>query len=337
MTAWRTGTATVLATWLCVLGVHSQEAPPGPKPTLYLVTNSHLDTQWNWTVQDSIRQFIPATFYDNFSLIERFPDYVFNLESVIHYMWFKEYHPEAWPTLQKYVAAGRWRLAGSWIDAADTNVPSPESLMRQALYGKRFYRREFNSVSEDVYLPDCFGFGFALPSIGAHSGLRAFSTQKLSWGASKPAPFAVGTWRGVDGSSLVAALRPGDYVMQVTDDISTDPKWTSDLVSLGDGRQVGFRYYGLVGGMGREGDPQPGRRGRGAQYGRRSARARPDGRGARGAPLLRGGVAPQDARGRLLYVAGGDEGVEPAERAAGRCGRARQRGCRVAGRPGVPG
>jgi hypothetical protein len=78
-------------------------------------------------------------------------------------MWFKEYHSAAWPTLQQYVAADRWRPAGSWINAADVNVPSPESLMRQALYAKRFFRQEFNRTSQDVFLPNCFGFGFALP------------------------------------------------------------------------------------------------------------------------------------------------------------------------------
>jgi alpha-mannosidase len=209
----RTALALVAAAWLCAPAVHTQEPR---KPTLYLVATAHLDTQWNWTVQDSIRRFIPATFDDNFKLFEQYPDYVFNFEGIIHYMWFKEYHPADWPALQKYVAAGRWRLSGSWINAADTNVPSPESLMRQALYAKRFQRQEFGGkTSQDIYLPDCFGFGFALPSIGAHSGLKAFSTQKLTWGASKPTPFAIGMWKGVDGSALVAELRPGDYVTAI--------------------------------------------------------------------------------------------------------------------------
>ncbi len=236
--------AVLAGIWLCTSGVHTQQPPAPPKPTLYVVSTSHLDTQWNWTVQDTIRQFVPATFYDNFKLFERFPNYTFTWEGVIHYMWFKEYHPADWPTVQQYVARGRWKLAGSWIDAVDTNVPSPEALMRQALYGKRFFRQEFGHTSQDIYLPDCFGFGFALPSIGAHSGLRAFSTQKLTWGAAKPAPFAVGLWKGVDGSTLVAALRPGDYVASVTTDMSTDPKWNGDLVTLSDGKKIGLRYFG---------------------------------------------------------------------------------------------
>lgn len=210
--------------------------------TLYMVATAHLDSQWNWTVQDTIRQFVPSTFYTNFKYFEKYPDYVFTWEGAIHYMWFKEYHPDDWPTVQKYVAAKRWRLAGSWLNAVDTNMPSPESLFRQALYAKHFFRQEFGTVSQDVYLPDCFGFGFALPSIAAHSGLKAFSTQKLTWG--RPIPFPVGRWQGVDGSEIVAELNPGSYTTRVETDPTTDPKWTDDATPLGNGRSVVFRYFG---------------------------------------------------------------------------------------------
>jgi alpha-mannosidase len=235
--------------------VRCQQSDPDRKPVLYVVGTSHLDSQWNWTVQDTIREFVPNTFFENFKRFDRYPDYTFNYEGAIHYMWFKEYHPEAWPTVQQYVAQGRWRVAGSWIDAVDVNVPSPESLMRQALYGKRFFRQEFGKVSRDVYLPDCFGFGFALPSIATHSGLSAFSTQKLTWGSSYGIPFPIGRWKGVDGNSIVAALKPGDYVTKIKSDISVDPKWSNDLTSIGNGRKLGFRYFG-TGDIGGAPDPE---------------------------------------------------------------------------------
>ncbi len=230
--------------WFGITSISGQQLTPDPKPVLYVIGTSHLDSQWNWTVQDSIRQFIPNTFFENFKRFEQYPDYTFNYEGAIHYMWFKEYHPEAWPTLQKYVADGRWRISGSWINAVDVNVPSSESLMRQALYGKWFFRHEFGKVSQDVYLPDCFGFGFALPSIAAHCGLKAFTTQKLTWGSSYGIPFPLGRWKGVDGNTVVAALNPGDYVTKIRSDISLDPKWSNDLTSLGNGRKVGFRLFG---------------------------------------------------------------------------------------------
>ena len=217
---------------------------PGPKPILYVTATAHLDSQWNWTVQDTIRQYVPDTFYTNFKYFDQYPNYTFTYEGVIHYMWFKEYHPDDWATVQKYVASGRWRLAGSWINAVDVNVPSPESLMRQALYGKRFFRQEFGKVSDDVYLPDCFGFGFALPSIARASGLSVFTTQKLTWGSSVPIPFPIGRWKGVDGSDVIAQLDPHSYSQNVSSDISVDPAWSNDLTSLGDGRQVGYRLFG---------------------------------------------------------------------------------------------
>src|SRR5262245_49588045 len=215
------------------------------KPLLYVIATSHLDSQWNWTVQDTIREFVPNTFFENFRRFEKYPDYTFSYEGAIHYMWFKEYHPEAWATLQKYVAAGRWKIAGNWINAVDVNVPSPESLMRQALYAKRFFRQEFGRVSQDVYLPDCFGFGFALPAIATHSGLSQFATQKLTWGSSYGIPFPLGRWKGSDGSTVVAALNPGDYVTKIRSDISVDPKWAGErLTAIGNAGLIGFRFFG---------------------------------------------------------------------------------------------
>ncbi len=222
------------------------------KTTLYLIATAHLDSQWNWTVQDSIRDHIPKTFNTNFAYFEKYPDYKFSWEGAIHYMWFKEYHPDQWATVQKYVAADRWRLAGSWMDAVDTNMPSPESLFRQALYAQRFFRTEFaGKEPHDVYLPDCFGFGFALPSIAAASGLNSFSTQKLTWG--RPIPFPIGMWKGVDGSEVVAGLAPGSYGTNLAEEITATstnggragaPTWLGDPTPIGDGKQLEFRYFG---------------------------------------------------------------------------------------------
>ena len=125
--------AAVLALVWATAGAGASDARPASaavKPTLYIISNSHLDTQWNWTVQDTIRDLVPRTFFDNFKLFETYPNYVFNYEGVIHYMWFKEYHPEAWPILQRYVAEGRWRLSGSWINAADVNEVVPSLFLK---------------------------------------------------------------------------------------------------------------------------------------------------------------------------------------------------------------
>ena len=37
---------------------------------LYTVSNAHLDTQWNWTIQDTIRDCVKSTLERNFALFE---------------------------------------------------------------------------------------------------------------------------------------------------------------------------------------------------------------------------------------------------------------------------
>lgn len=230
---------------------------PEPCPTLYVVGTAHLDTQWLWTIQDTIREYIPRTLHDNFALFEKHPDYVFSFEGAFRYMLAKEYDPRGYARLKNYIDQGRWRVAGSSIDAGDVNIPSPESLVRHVLYGNGFFRREFGKTSADIFLPDCFGFGWALPTIAAHCGLRGFSTQKLTWGSSVGIPFDVGIWEGVDGSSLVAELAPGDYVSKIKEDLSASAAWRERIEKLGrdSGTYVGYRYFG-TGDVGGAPDPE---------------------------------------------------------------------------------
>ena len=213
---------------------------------LQVVATSHLDTQWRWTVQETIDEYIAATWRDNLDLIDRYPGYTFSFEGAFRYQLAKEYYPEAYERMRRAIAGGRWRVAGSWVDAVDTNMPSPESLIRHVLYGNGYFRREFGQTSRDVFLPDCFGFGYALPSIAAHCGLIGFSTQKLTWGSAVGVPFDLGRWQGVDGSSLIAALNPGAYVGRVRHDLSSDSAAIATIRRQGEqsGLYTAFRYFG---------------------------------------------------------------------------------------------
>jgi len=245
---------TGIATLMLVIGaaVYGSAQVPADsarsqKKTLYVVGLAHLDTQWRWHIRNTIEEYVPATFRDNFKLMDQFPHYVFSFEGAFKYMLLKEYYPQEYERLKSYIAAGRWRLGGSWVDAVDVNIPSFESLTRQALYGNGYYKREFGRTSRDVLLPDCFGFGYALPSIAAHCGLKSFSTQKLSWGSSVGVPFDIGIWEGVDGSSLVAGINPGSYSSPIESDLSKDTAWynTIDRDGKKSGLYAGYKYFGV--------------------------------------------------------------------------------------------
>ena len=215
--------------------------------TVYVVSTAHLDTQWNWTIQSTINSSTIATLEKNFALFSQFPDYKFNFENTVVYSFAKEYYPSAYDSLKMYVAQGRWHLTGSSWDANDVNIPSPESFFRNVLLGQTYFKREFNKKSTDIFLPDCFGFSYTLPTIASNCGLIGFSTQKLSWGSSVTIPFDVGIWQGVDGSQIMAALKPGPYNSTITSDLSNSSSLLTAVNAEGasnGGHYVGYQYYG---------------------------------------------------------------------------------------------
>lgn len=215
------------------------------KKKLYVVANAHLDTQWNWTIQDTIRDCVKNTLEYNFALMDKYPHYRMNFEGAFRYKLAKEYYPDLYEKLKGYIAEGRWNVAGSTWDAMDANVPSSEALMRQILYGNGYFEKEFGKKSSDIFLTDCFGFRYALPSIEAHMGLNGFSTQKLVWGVggpmyekdgsvSKPQlekhddperhpRMDLGKWVGPDGNYIVGSFLEGNYTYNFDNDDDQRP------------------------------------------------------------------------------------------------------------------
>lgn len=181
--------------------------------TLFFISNSHLDTQWNWDVKTTINEYIRNTMEQNFTRLDKYPNLTFNFEGAIRYMWMKEYYPEQYAKLKTYVQNGRWHISGCAVDANDVMVSSAESIMRNWLYANQFFKKEFGvRGGYDVMLPDCFGFSYALPSLARHCGFKGFHTAKLAWGSAEYdqlPPF--GIWQGVDGSQIYAVYKPGAY------------------------------------------------------------------------------------------------------------------------------
>ncbi|MBQ8673763.1 MAG: alpha-mannosidase [Bacteroides sp.] len=218
--------------------------------TTYLVSTAHFDTQWNWDVRESIDDYLHRTMVQNFWLFERFPNYVFNFESAQKYAWMKEYYPQEYERVKQYIKAGRWNVVGSAWEATDPNIPASESFFRNVLLGQTFYKNEFGVKSNDIYLPDCFGFGYTLPTIAAHCGLKGFSTQKLQWrkndfyGENKKMPFPIGLWQGIDGARIMAVCDAGGYgTSYYYDDITVNQRIINR--SKQDPNNTSYTYYGV--------------------------------------------------------------------------------------------
>ena len=181
------------------------------KKKVYAVATSHLDTVWSWDLEETIREYIKATLLENFHLFENYKTYKFSFEGSYRYELMEEYYPELFKKMKEYIDEGRWNVCGSAFENGDVNIPSPEALMRNILYGNSYFNEKFGKRSVDIFLPDCFGFGWALPSIMHHSNLKGFTTQKLTWGSAYGMPFNIGRWRGVDGNEVFAVVNPGSY------------------------------------------------------------------------------------------------------------------------------
>jgi len=225
----------VMAACLAFAGALGAQSRPNlrEQKTLYVVGYAHLDTEWRWEYPQVIDEYLRDTLLKNFDLFERYPHYVFNFSGANRYRFFKEYYPAEFEKLKSYVKAGRWFPAGSSMEEGDVNAPNAEGIIRQVLYGNQWFRKELGKASAEYMIPDCFGFPASLPSILAHAGVKGFSTQKLVWGSSAPVggaeslektpegiPYDVGVWVGPDGKIVVAALNPGDYVGNITTDLS---------------------------------------------------------------------------------------------------------------------
>ncbi|MBF9018108.1 MULTISPECIES: glycoside hydrolase family 38 C-terminal domain-containing protein [unclassified Oceanispirochaeta] len=227
------------------------------KKEIFLIPYAHLDTQWRWEYPTTIKKYIRNTLDDNISRFEKYPGHQFNFTGAIRYSMMKEYYPEKFASIKKYIEEGRWHLAGTCMDETDALVPSVESMVRNILYGDRWAVREFGKSSRDYMIPDCFGFPGNMPTVLTHCDIKGFSTQKLTWHSAVGIPFELGIWRGKDGSELVSALNPTAYTSKVKFPFKLNRNRLKRLNDLGkkSGIWKSFQYYGVgdVGGAPKEG------------------------------------------------------------------------------------
>ena len=179
--------------------------------TAYSVGHAHIDLAWLWPVRETIRKG-GRTFATALRMLERYPEYVFGASQAQLYKWTKVRYPKLYEQIQCVVKQKRWEIQGAgWVEF-DTNLISGESMIRQMLYGKRFFEREFGVSPKVLWLPDCFGFSGNLPQIMQGCGVQFFMTQKLSWNESDTFPHSLFRWQGIDGSTVLAHQLPtNDY------------------------------------------------------------------------------------------------------------------------------
>ncbi len=173
--------------------------------------HSHIDLAWLWPLRETVRKGA-RTFATALMMMERYPEYIFGASQPQLYQWMKESYPQLYQKIRLRISEGRWEtLGGMWVES-DTNLPGGESLVRQLLYGKRFFQQEFGKTVKIAWLPDSFGYSAVLPQLFKKSGIDYFCTTKLSWNLYDLFPHHTFIWSGLDGSMVLVHMPPeGTY------------------------------------------------------------------------------------------------------------------------------
>ena len=171
------------------------------------IGHAHLDLAWLWPIRETIRKGA-RTFSTVIDLMDKYPDYKFGASQAQLYKWVKDYYPQLYEKIKNKINQKRWEVQGGmWVEA-DTNITGGESLIRQLLYGKKFFKDEFDIDIKNLWLPDVFGYSVALPQIMKKCGIEYFMTQKMSWNEFNVFPRHTFIWEGNDGSKILTHMLP---------------------------------------------------------------------------------------------------------------------------------
>jgi alpha-mannosidase len=176
--------------------------------TMHMIGQSHIDVAWLWPLKETVRK-TSRTFSTVCTLMDEYPGYRYSQSQPQLYAYVKERYPELYERIKQRIAEGRWELVGGmWVEP-DLNIPSGESLVRQLLYGRQFFREEFGLEPRVEWLPDTFGYCASLPQILKKSGIDYFMTSKMNWNDTNRFPYDLFYWRGIDGTSILSFLNHG--------------------------------------------------------------------------------------------------------------------------------
>jgi alpha-mannosidase len=178
---------------------------------VFSIGHAHLDLGWLWPVRETRRK-AGRTFATALRMMEEYPEYKFGASQAQLYEWVKEDYPQLYEQIKQRIAEGRWECQGAmWVEP-DMNLIGGEAMVRQCLYGKKYWKKEFDQDIDHLWLPDVFGYSAALPQILKKSGVDYFMTQKISWNETNIFPHHTFNWEGIDGTRIATHFLPtNDY------------------------------------------------------------------------------------------------------------------------------
>lgn len=187
--------------------------PDLQKSSIWLVGNSHIDAAWLWPWTETV-DVVRRTFGTTLQLMNEYPQATYAQSAAAYSEWMFQKYPSMNQQIVERVKEGRWQMVGGmWVEP-DLNMPDGESLVRQLLVGKRYFKDKFGVDVRIGWNPDSFGYNWQLPQIYKKSGVDYFVTQKMAWNDSNQLPLKIFWWQSPDGSRVLTYF-PHDYVNEV--------------------------------------------------------------------------------------------------------------------------
>jgi alpha-mannosidase len=182
---------------------------------VHLIGHSHIDIAWLWTLHETTKK-CGRTFSSVLRLMEEYPEFKFSQSQPVLYGITKRHYPDLYKQINQRITEGKWEPLGAMWTEADCNIPNGESLVRQILLGKRFFKQEFGVDSNILWLPDSFGFNWSMPQILKKSGITNFYSCKLLWNDRTIFPYTSFWWQGIDKTKILAHISPVGLEGQIT-------------------------------------------------------------------------------------------------------------------------
>ncbi len=206
--------------------------------TLHLTGNSHIDAAWLWPSTETV-DVVRRTFGTALQLMYEYPQYTYTQSAAQYNEWMAQKYPDMNAEIAKRIKEGRWEVVGGmWVEP-DLNMPDGESLVRQLLVGKRWFKQAYGVDVRIGWNPDSFGYTWQLPQIYKKSGVDYFVTQKMTWNDTNQLPFKLFWWQSPDGSKVLAYF-PHDYAndnlnpVRLTADLATARQRSTGMTEIMD-------------------------------------------------------------------------------------------------------
>jgi len=179
---------------------------------VHLVCQAHIDPMWMWRLDEGLLEAV-STFRCACEFIEQFPGFTFTHNESALYEFVERADPALFERIRRHVRAGRWEIAGGWVVQPDVNMPCTESIVRQMLVGKTYFRRAFGVDVKVAYNYDSFGHSGGLPQLLKLGGYELYVHTRPPELPGRVT--GVYRWVGVDGTEILAAHPPGSYVSEI--------------------------------------------------------------------------------------------------------------------------